>query len=547
VARKENRNNSGMPFKGIGKGKLSMLMSYGIRSARQLLHYPGGNSKILPGWKDTIDKYYKDIAAEVEALTARVEVLEDEIAQYDVILMGEEDDNCSSGSPARGNNGRQVQQQPSEKELPPPFSKVTDPEKYNARPVSKSTIDRVMATNFSYRKKLQEAKMRNIPASVLKIDWSYKLPPKVKVYTGRGDSFSPFKSHVVVQNEDSQCVFWKMYAGTESYGATGMKDDLIRLKQRFDHLRCDIRVIYVDNCCNVRKQLQSVFSTAQVKLDQFHWIKRWDDVLYDPRSAEAGIFRTSMRRAVFVIENHEFERVRHILSRKLRREPTTKEILKDAKATIPAPDDFKIRVEAVIRYMYLNDVTLDLQVMAVNAEASNDDSENKTSGETKGGRFLKRLNKDIKRLIQNQLKHVVKGCLSHPPASVVRLHRVNPRNNKTFTARSTGTCEADARQMNSLLNTPSVGIARAERVINDFYEQSNDRKRVSRLGEEQALTSRVERLLLLNSLAEGCGYKKGASSTECVCPTRTVLDGVHGSFVSASGRILCPRFDFSGG
>jgi hypothetical protein len=66
------------------------------------ISYPGGNLKILPGWKDTVDKYYKDIEAKVEAaLTVHVEVLEAEIAQYDdVILMGEEDNNCRGGSPA---------------------------------------------------------------------------------------------------------------------------------------------------------------------------------------------------------------------------------------------------------------------------------------------------------------------------------------------------------------------------------------------------------------------------------------------------------------
>jgi hypothetical protein len=47
--------------------------------------------------------------------------------------------------------------------------------------ISKSTIDRIVVMDFQHQKTIQENKMRGIKAEVLKIDWHYKLPPKIKV------------------------------------------------------------------------------------------------------------------------------------------------------------------------------------------------------------------------------------------------------------------------------------------------------------------------------------------------------------------------------
>ena len=57
-----------------------------------------------------------------------------------------------------------------------PFSNMMDPTRYNSRCISKSTIDRLIATDHANRKQMQDAKMRNIPAICLKIDFHYKLP-----------------------------------------------------------------------------------------------------------------------------------------------------------------------------------------------------------------------------------------------------------------------------------------------------------------------------------------------------------------------------------
>jgi len=91
--------------------------------------------------------------------------------------------------------------------------------------------------------------------------------------------------------------------------------------------------------------------------------------------------------------------------------------------------------------------------------------------------------------------------------TIVKIHRVNPRTGEVRSARGTGGCENDHRWLNDLLDMPSVGIARAERVIDDFYKMSNDRKMVNRLGMKEQPTHRTDKLLFLNSLAKSCGFE----------------------------------------
>jgi hypothetical protein len=47
--------------------------------------------------------------------------------------------------------------------------------------------------------------------------------------------------------------------------------------------------------------------------------------------------------------------------------------------------------------------------------------------------------------------------------------------------------------LNRLLNTPSVGLPRAKRVISDHYEASNEKKQMLRLGGKEQLRTRTEK------------------------------------------------------
>jgi hypothetical protein len=172
----------------------------------------------------------------------------------------------------------------------------------------------------------------------------------------------PYKCIVTAQNEDGLTVFWKALKHTESIAE--IAEDLERLRLRLNRnnaasispivlpdtqLDEAVKVIYVDNCCQVSESLKGIFPGVLIKLDVFHWLKRWNDIMFDPKSAHAGIFRGLMSRAIFNVEADEYERAKEKVSRKKKRDATVKEILKEANSVIPLPAVLRSNVEAVLR------------------------------------------------------------------------------------------------------------------------------------------------------------------------------------------------------
>jgi hypothetical protein len=162
---------------------------------------------------------------------------------------------------------------------PPLFSQFAEKSGYNGRVLSKYRIDCIVTTVFNHRKQYIQCKMQGLRASILKVDFNYKIAKKIRVWTKQGKSFQPFKCLVTFQNEDGFTVFWKAMKHSESFSE--IKDDLARLrirlnrnlrafkveKQRQDRLAAEaagmdvvdipipdeeaVRLIYVDNCCGV--------------------------------------------------------------------------------------------------------------------------------------------------------------------------------------------------------------------------------------------------------------------------------------------------------
>jgi len=101
------------------------------------------------------------------------------------------------------------------------------------------------------------------------------------VYTGRGKCFSPYKSAISVQQEDTLTVFWKFHSGAESI-ETAQKD-LMLMKKPNELLDKDgdgaIEAVWVDNCCAVHPKIQSITGPdTLVLLDTFHWqFLAWTD------------------------------------------------------------------------------------------------------------------------------------------------------------------------------------------------------------------------------------------------------------------------------
>mgnify|MGYP007080208264 CR=1 FL=1 len=461
------------------------MLQHDIFTAKELLAHDDGHQAIKEHWKWIVQSHYDKLAREISFLRKRRDSIKEDL-DVETLLMEVED--AEADVPANRSTPAAVDKATK----PAGFSNLFDPIRFNARVVSKNTTNRINMNDFQRRKSLQEAKMQSVKASIWKMDWSHKLPKKIKVHTGKGECFAPYKALLTVQNEDALTIFWKFYDSSESIETC--RKDLTLLKQRNEMLPGEetLRVVCVDNCCVVRPKIQSIVGEdVEVKCDIFHWCQRWDEIMYDLTAEKTSIFRQLMRRAVFVTENLEIERVKAQLLKKKKLPPTIREIMKEAKATVPPPAELEKRVMAVLHALMEKDLQDDMKLTI--------DSTRKPD------RFFK-AGAQTSNVIVNQTEHVKKGCLSDPSDEVVQIHRCNPRTGKTFTGRGTGTNEVDNRCLNCLLDTPSVGLTRADRIIHDCYEKSNENKLINRLGKEPEFTAGTEQLQMLQGLAHKCGF-----------------------------------------
>jgi hypothetical protein len=202
-------------------------------------------------------------------------------------------------------------------------------------------------------------------------------------------------------------------------------------------------VVYVDNCCNVKNIVRRIFPNVVVKLDPFHWLKRWNELLVDSSSAQAGIFRALMSRGLFNVEPSEFNRAKDKVARKKKREPTVKEILKEANAVIPSPDILRKNIEAVFHYVQ----TKDTDTMRLLVTRRDEDTSPKPK------LFMKQWK--VADVVRNQLVHVDCGCLSDPDPNLVNIFRRNAITDTIYVARGTNTNERDNSDLASKILTAS--------------------------------------------------------------------------------------------
>ena len=105
--------------------------------------------------------------------------------------------------------------------------------------------------------------------------------------------------------------------------------------------------MFVDMCCKVRKTLFEVFGVP-VKLDIRHWMARWDDILVDPKSPEAAIFRGMMSRAVLMAPTNVCNKKREELALQMQHPLTVKLVLKKCDKAAPNPEKLEATVKAIV-------------------------------------------------------------------------------------------------------------------------------------------------------------------------------------------------------
>jgi len=368
-----------------------------------------------------------------------------------------------------------------------------------------------------------------LTATTLKFDFQCETSKKIRVWTGPGKSYRPYYCMLTVLNELGMCVYWKALKSPESFKE--VKADLVALQR---HTQCDARATecpvvscYIDNCCtvsNVDGQLKQMFTNAAIKLDPFHWMKRFDKILVSATTKEAGLFRSMLHRALFVVNEEEFQRAKEVLKQKKGRQPTTKETLKEARTTTPKPEVLRDRVMGVINCALHVDGATERQRLQGGAPSTLP-------------HFFKPVNGEVRHLIMRQMHHVDKGCLSDP--ANCDMHITNPVTGIHCCARGTSHNEVFNRHMNALLGN-SIGIERADRLLCGFFEVMNDQRRIHRLGETDCGTSRTEVLALLNSIASGAGH----SVTELPFPSLSTPSLLPNRFKESLGlNWRCPEHD----
>jgi hypothetical protein len=519
---KKGRNTSEMAMPGVGVKKLGELIEEGIMDARDLVEYIGvpkrwsavqEQRRLFERLRAKAAKLFTDKGKEVDRLSSKVRELEEQLSEAEAALNLQR-----IVTEEMAVNGEGIVEEEDDSR-PPTFSRMLDKSGYNGKVLSKDRIDCILMTDFIHRKPIQQAKMMGLSAEVLKIDFEYKIVKKIHVYNGVGKAFRPYKCLATVQNEDNQTVYYKVCQGSET---------IDEIRQGLEHL-CgrnlkDVVVVYVDNCCNVRQKLLAIFPTAVIKLDPFHWMRRWDAVLFDPNSEEAAIFRGLLRRSMFIVDNVEFARAkstvkaRLVAAGKLRenQSPSTRQILEEARTVIPDKKTLEANVQAVLRYCYSIDFGIEMKKALRDPTDMSDLPRPFFKAMTKV--VDSKTKKTVSDVINTQIGHIKDDCLSDPPGVV--LHRQNPKTKKIYCCRGTPSCENDNLYIDGLTGK-SVGIGCADRLLSTYFEISNDRKKRNRSGEETndcLFSHRTERFGMVNSLHLSAGLPENELPFSCCQP-----------------------------
>ena len=198
--KKKGRNRRSLEIPGLGTGKISKLKGANVNTAKQLLAWAGDpaicSHTVLSRWKKWTQQALAKYKARVDDLSALVKIKSDNYDFECFLCDVDKDENplADSLTPLAETTTRTPPPDPPTVLKPAMLSKFDDQNGYNGLVLSKYRIDSIVMTEFFHRKGLQDAKMRGIHAEILKLDFNYKIAGKVRVWTGRGRSFAPFKS-----------------------------------------------------------------------------------------------------------------------------------------------------------------------------------------------------------------------------------------------------------------------------------------------------------------------------------------------------------------
>ena len=124
--------------------------------------------------------------------------------------------------------------------------------------------------DYFEKEHLYHSRMCQMSASSLSADHTFKVSSNIGFWC-EGKWIKLYDSLFIVMNEIGVVLSWKQCKGTAFHK---VEDLLISLKDRLHAQGCCINHFHVDNCCQWRHKLNSIFDGVSIKLDPFHAIQR---------------------------------------------------------------------------------------------------------------------------------------------------------------------------------------------------------------------------------------------------------------------------------
>ena len=124
--------------------------------------------------------------------------------------------------------------------------------------------------NIFEKEHLYHKRMCQMRASSLSADHTFKVSANIGFWC-EGKWIQLYDSLFIVMNEIGIVLAWKLCKGT---AFDKVEDLLTSLKDRHATKGCVLNHFYIDNCCQWRHKLNSVFDGVSIKLDPFHAIQR---------------------------------------------------------------------------------------------------------------------------------------------------------------------------------------------------------------------------------------------------------------------------------
>jgi hypothetical protein len=296
-----------------------------------------------------------------------------------------------------------------------------------------------------------------VDGEILAVDHSFKATKKIKIRDEQSKRFLPaFSATLTIYNEYHQ-VAGQYLARSKSYKLVQHK--LKALLDRYDTYQYNKPVvIYTDNCCNDKTEL-SIFESAHIRLDAYHFMDRYLDGCRQRHTKAFVGFCKQLRRAIFVL--HEQDKAMVINDLKAQNiDVTENELIKRCRRFIPEPKILEHRLKQL--YNTYKDAFYTSQDEKV---------------------FL--FKSSMESIHQNALVHVRNNCLSDPPEIPLYFQRVKKQNEASFGCkRGTSALEGYHSGLKSIFQGGSISAELAQIMLTSYNFRWNIKNGVKNRGEK---------------------------------------------------------------